>query len=204
MAGMRPPEALSSGNSPESATGHDAQNPLKSSDSEEPLDSDLLRQKMHPIIGPEHNHDGIPCIMLHKEPEIPSSKTELLRIACKHDQGYEKDVVWVGSETCKNCGLLRSTIEGTTADLDTIDTLTRDACTVGFYGPKSSYRNRLEAFESAAFARGRTQGKHEQRHQDLGVSRWISVGEEYDYWSHPMTTRKCRNQLNRTGVKKVE
>ena len=28
---------------------------------------------------------------------------------------------------------------------DTIDTLTRDACSIGFYGPKSSYRKRLQA-----------------------------------------------------------
>lgn len=28
--------------------------------------------------------------------------------------------------------------------LDTIDTLTRDACSIGFYGPKSLYRKRLQ------------------------------------------------------------
>jgi hypothetical protein len=36
----------------------------------------------------------------------------------------------------------------------------------------------------------RAEAKHEQRHQALGVSRWILVGEEHDYWKHPMTRKK--------------
>jgi hypothetical protein len=35
-------------------------------------------------------------------------------------------------------------------------------------------------------------GKHEQRHQALGVSRWIAVGEEHGYWEHPMAARKIK------------
>lgn len=33
--------------------------------------------------------------------------------------------------------------------------------------------------------------RHEQRHQPLGVSRWIAVGLEHGYWEHPMTVKKA-------------
>lgn len=45
--------------------------------------------------------------------------------------------------------------------------------------------------------RERTAAKHEQRHQPLGVSRWIAVGEEHGYWEHEMTTRKIADQRRR-------
>lgn len=37
----------------------------------------------------------------------------------------------------------------------------------------------------------RISAKHEQRHQEIGVSRWISVGVEHGYWNHPMTFSKA-------------
>lgn len=38
--------------------------------------------------------------------------------------------------------------------------------------------------------------EHDQRHKDIGVSKWIKVGEEWEHWSHPMTEKKMRKQLS--------
>lgn len=47
------------------------------------------------------------------------------------------------------------------------------------------------------------EARHEQRHQALGVSRWIAVGEEHGYWAHPMTIKKAR-QLNKPESKETK
>lgn len=41
------------------------------------------------------------------------------------------------------------------------------------------------------------EARHEQRHQPLGVSRWIAVGKEHGYWSHPMVIKQL--QSNQEG-----
>jgi hypothetical protein len=42
----------------------------------------------------------------------------------------------------------------------------------------------------ALITKEKNKAKHEQRHQPLGVSRWIAVGEEHGYWQHPMTEKQ--------------
>lgn len=43
-------------------------------------------------------------------------------------------------------------------------------------------------------AKARKEAKHQQRHQPLGVSRWIAVGKEHNYWLHPMTAKQFDTQ----------
>lgn len=54
-------------------------------------------------------------------------------------------------------------------------------------------RNKAKSALKKLINETRHEQRHQQRHQPLGVSRWISVGEEYDYWKHPMTLKKARN-----------
>jgi hypothetical protein len=61
---------------------------------------------------------------------------------------------------------------------DTIGTLTRDACSVGFYGPKSEYRKRLQAYVTSENQRyaGEVLGKLLAQ-EEAGM-----LNERYGHW----------------------